>query len=373
MVVRFAVFDTGLFAFTPAESRGPARGVTRRVATAALLLVLATHVSGASGRKQLWTVDVSKLIGEAVNVQSPEPIWGLAFSPDETQLAIGFGTHWTDDPRIGSGHVVVVPVEQPGTILHRFDVGATPVFPFPGKLAWAPSGRRLAVNTTMGTIVFSLDGTRICGFADELHFAGFLSGDRTATYDGIGPDRAFEVHHADCTPEDTWQTPDRFAFALATCPQAGLLAAGWYSLLDHQSGGTDIVTYPGHKLIRQWVGRVGGIGHDVVFADACRLVCAGQLQRDLSENHAACWDIQTGNAVLDERKVTFAARPSFDGVSEDWVASTVYKVSCHFRLAFEMMGSPHKQVAELFAFAISAKHRFMAEGGSGRVQVYGFR
>jgi hypothetical protein len=136
------------------------------------------------------------------------------------------------------------------------------------------------------------------------------------------------------------------------------------------------------------------------------VVCAGKLRGDSKGYYATCWDIETGAATVEKTTVTLADRPSFDAVAEDWVASTVYKWSClegklwvfldldgcfaklKRRLIWnvrtgedvvswnpaeqkvEMPGSVHKPVSEASAFTLSSKRNFMAEGGSGRVQVY---
>ncbi len=71
-------------------------------------LGLAGQPSGASKPKLKWAIDASNLTGESPNLTPPEQVWGLAFSPDETQLAIGLGSHPTSEPGIRTGHVAIV-------------------------------------------------------------------------------------------------------------------------------------------------------------------------------------------------------------------------------------------------------------------------
>ncbi len=258
--------------------------------------------------------------------------------------------------------------------------------------------------------MFSLEGRQICGFPERLNFAGFLSGDRIVTYDRIGPDRAFVVHPPDCSVEDTWRTPDRFAFALATCPEAGLVAASWFSQPHAKSAGIEVVRYPGHEAIRQFAGSFGALGHNILFADSCRLVCAGQRPDRSFANYATCWDISTGEIAAEAHSVKFGdIRDSFEAAGGEWIASTVFKVGCHegrfwnfideagcweqykrlvvwnVRNAREvvslyppeqpiwMVRGDGKRITEPPAFTISASHALLAEGGSGRVEVYGIQ
>ena len=369
-------------------------------------LGLAGQLSGASKLTLKGEIDASNLTGESPNLTPPEQVWGLAFSPDETQLAIGLGSHATSEPRIRTGHVVIVSAAQPEKVLHRFEIRGSAGFAIPGDLVWAPSGQRLAVYTVEGTKVFSLDGEQICGFHESVTLAGFLTGDRIVGYNR--PDTTFVVHPPNCSVEDSWRTPDRFAFALATCPEAGLVAVGWSSKPQADSAGVEVVRYPGHDRIRQLAGSFGALGHNILFADSCRLVCAGQRQDKGFANHAICWEISTGEVAAEARSVTFGdIRDSFEAAGEEWVASTVYNVGCHegrfwnfideagcwerykrlvvwsVRSGREvlsldppeqpiwMMRGDGKRITEPPAFTISASHAFLAEGGSGRVRVYG--
>jgi len=369
---------------------------------------LTGQLCGASKLKLQWAIDASSLTGESPNLTPPEQVWGLAFSPDETQLAIGLGSHPTSERGIRTGHVAIVSAVQPQKVLHRFEIRGSAGLTIPGDLVWAPSGQRLAVYTVEGTRVFSLDGRQICGFPERLNFAGFLSGDRIVTYDRVGPDRAFEVHLPDCSMEGTWRTPDRFAFALATCPAAGLVAAGWFSQPHAESAGIEVVRYPGHEAIRQLAGNFSALGHNIVFADSCRLVCAGQPPDKGFASHATCWDIRTGETAIEARSVTFGGkRNSFDAAGGEWVASTVYNVGCHLGKFWNfideagcweqykrlvvwsvrdgrevvsldppeqpiwMVRGDSERITDPPAFTISASYAFLAVGGSGRVQVFG--
>ncbi len=398
-------FTRCLFGCVVATIRSnPGRLTKQGTLATVLVLLLTPHVCEALDREQLWTIDVSRLIGEPVNSDVSESVWGLAFSPDETQLAIGFGQHRTADSRAGRGHVVVVALEQPKTVLHRFNVAASPVFPLPGNLSWSPSGQLLAVDSR----VFSLDGKLVCGYGDEFRFAGFLNEDRMVFHHWFSPTKGFEVRRSNCTKEDSWETTEFSESALATCPQGGLIAVGRFSAEAGKSFAIDIVTYPGHSTTRQWTWNADALLSGAVFADSCRVVCAGKLRSDSKGYSAACWNIESGDVSVDKASVTLTDRPSFDAVAEDWVASTVFAWSClegkfwvfldmdgcvakvkrrvvwNVRTGQESIswsppeqeidqpGSARKRVLESFAFTMSAHHRFIAEGGAGRVRVYRF-
>ena len=98
------------------------RVMQRRSLAGLLVLALGTNLFGAAHRKLLGTIDISKLIGEATISETGEPVWAVAFSPDDSKLAIAFGQHCGAEPRSTRGHVIVVPVNWPKTTLHKFDV-----------------------------------------------------------------------------------------------------------------------------------------------------------------------------------------------------------------------------------------------------------
>jgi len=259
-----------------------------------------------------------------------------------------------------------------------------------------------------GVGVFSLDGKQVCGFPDAVRIAGFLSADRTVTeQERAGSGRSFEVHRADCGLEDTWRTPGRTTLGFATCPEAGLVAISWFSQPGGKPAGIDVLRDPGHGVIRQLAGTFGALGEGITFADSCRLICAGQRNDKGFANHATCWDIRTGETAVEARGVTFGGSwPSFDAAGGDLIASTVYQVNCHLGKFWEFIdeagcGEPYKRLAiwnardgrELFslsppeqlagwkrgdgsqvtepsAFTISPSHKFVAEGGSGRVRIF---
>jgi hypothetical protein len=72
--------------------------------------------SEAGGRKQLWNVDLLKLIGQAGDTDA-EYVWGLALSPDDTKLAIGLD-HLAEAT---TSHVIIVAVDHPKAVLRSFE------------------------------------------------------------------------------------------------------------------------------------------------------------------------------------------------------------------------------------------------------------
>jgi hypothetical protein len=262
------------------------------------------------------------------------------------------------------------------------------------------------MKSELGASVFSLDGKRVCAFSEMSSLGGFLRGDRMVIYNRTGISKSFEVHRADCTTEESWQLPDQNIGLLATCPAAGSLAYGWSTTASQSAGGIDITSYPGRKALQRWTGNPNALGQ-IAFADSCSMICTGQFQRSVKENHVVCLDIETGNAVVEKNTVTITWHPVVDVVGGDWAASTVYRESCHLgrilqsldlagctailkrrtiwnvrngqdvlswsppEQTFEWPGPGHSPSAHPFVMTMASSHILIAEGGSGRVRIYG--
>lgn len=360
--------------------------------TVSLVLALTLSPCQANTRKLLWTFNVAKLIGESVNSGEPEPVWGLAFSPDQTSLAIGFGQHWTADARVSRGHVIVVPVQKRGAVLKRFDFDGSPFFFSSGNLVWSPSGKLLAIQD----VIFDLDGKRVCTLPESSRFGGFLSEDRIVTSQrSTNASTNLQVSLPDCSVQESWQVS--LTNVAATCPDRGLLALNHFSYGPHEPTDLEIISVPGHNTIRRWTWTDGALIGGTSFADSCTMVCAGQPSAHADrQQHAACWNIQTGQKTTENQDVLLdPPAETFGAVSEEWVASTVYKIRCiaekffaaldtggcftaskrriiwsvrtgqevaSWRLAeqkMQMTGPDHKVFPRPFALALSPKHSFL--------------
>ncbi len=368
-----------------------------------LALALTLSPCQANTRKPLWTFSVSSLIGESVNSSEPEPVWGLAFSPDQTRLAIGFGQHWTTKPRVSRGHVIVVSVRKPGTLLQRFDFDGSPSFSFASNLVWSLSGKLLAIRD----VIFDLEGKRVCVFPESSQFGGFLGMDRIVTFErSMYAPTNIQVRRPDCSVQESWQVS--LTNVVAACPDRGFLALHPFSLVPDEPTHLEIISVPGHNTIRHWTWANGALIGGARFADSCTVVCAGQPSSQVDKQmHAACWSIQTGEKTIENPDILLdpAAAETFGPVSEEWVASTVYKTRCIAEKFFaaldtgvcftasrrilwnvrngqevaswslaeqkmRMTGPAHRVVPQPFALALSAKYKFLADGGAGLVHVY---
>src|SRR5208283_5118361 len=123
----------------------------KQFGAATLMALTAVLLWGAGGRRKLWDLDLSKL----TNHQT-EQIWGVGFSPDETKVAIGFGSSWNLDP--DPRRVVVVPLDHPRTVLREFELHPkVSLWPSGSNLQWSPSGTTL-VARAQTPILLRLDG-----------------------------------------------------------------------------------------------------------------------------------------------------------------------------------------------------------------------
>ena len=80
-----------------------------QIRAAILISLTAELLLGGGGRRKLWDLDLSKFANHQTDKTTL--VWGIRFSPDETKVAIGFGSRWNFDPR--PRHVIVVAVDQP--------------------------------------------------------------------------------------------------------------------------------------------------------------------------------------------------------------------------------------------------------------------
>lgn len=361
--------------------------------------------SEASGRKQLWDVDLSKLIGQAGSPET-EYVWGLAFSPDDTRLAIGFNRQG----EASASHVIVVAVDHPKTALRRIDpdhARGLELFVHE-NIQWSPSGKLLAVYRR----VLSLEGERTCTVPTDFEFGGFLADDRIVlARRGLplksGPEGATEiqVRRPDCSLEDAWYTAQGLFNVRGTCPQAGLIAV--QGTPDWPHAGmieTHLVSYPGHLTTRQWTWDVSAVMGGMMFADSCRAICSGESQgKGDKAFHAACWSTSTGVKILDDARLTRTDGEAFAGSGGALLAVTVSRWAClegkfwqyldvdgcasrptqrvlwNIETGQEVLSWPvsnqqfsvrQRKLSGPFALALSATGKFLAEGGAGRAQLY---
>jgi hypothetical protein len=365
------------------------------------LAALSATASQASSRKQLWNLDLLKLIGQAGDPEA-QYVWGLAFSPDETKLAIGFNHRG----EAAGSHVMVVAVENPRNVLRKFDsdrIHGLELF-VRENLQWAPSGKLLAAYSK----VFSIENERVCQGPTDFEFGGFLADDRivfgkTGLHFKSGPegDAEIQVLRPDCSVEDSWHMPSRFSWVRGTCPQAGFIEI-------RDATETHLLKYPSHTTARQWTWdglvTLGG----TIFADSCKAICSGErsVNDRKASSLAACWSTSTGEKILEDAKLTRTDNEAYVGGGAALLAVTVSHWTCldgkfwrnldmdgcatrltgrvlwNIRTGEEVLSWPvreqqlgvgDRKSSGPFALALSETGKYLAEGGLGRVQLYEVR
>jgi hypothetical protein len=382
-----------------------------RTILAVLLAALSATTSQASGRKQLWSLDLLKLTGQAGDPDA-QYVWGLALSPDEMKLAIGFN-HRGD---AAGSRVIVVAVDNPRNVLRKFGSDRTHGLELfiRENLQWSPSGKLLAAYSK----VFSLENERVCQGPTDFEFGGFLADDRIVFGKAGLPFNRFkpgsedlaeiQVLRPDCSIEDSWQMPSRFSWVRGTCPLAGFIevhAANWPK---GDAAETHLLKYPGHTTARQWRWDALAVVSGTIFTDSCKTICAGEghVNDRKAWSHAACWSTSTGEKILEDTRLTRTDREAYMGVGGALLAVTVSHWACNdskFLQALDMGGCASRPTGRVlwnietgqqvlswpvreqqisigdrksstpFALSLSATGKYLAEGGSGRVQLYAVR
>jgi hypothetical protein len=360
---------------------------------------MAVLLWGAGGRRKLWDLDLSKL-----SKHQTEQIWGLRFSPDETKVAIGFGSSWKSDP--SPRHVVVVAIDHPQVVLHEFELKTKlSPYPFGDSLIWSPSGTILVATQTRAML--RLDGRAPCEFPADSGFRGFLSEDRMVIVLRRPdlPEEPTEVRilRPDCSLADSWKTKP-LASVLNTTPEQDLLAIGVPLKLPEHSV-IELVVSRTHEVKQHWIWDSGS----AFFPNQGNLVCSGNLREGRPLPDVACWDTQTGAKTAENDKVGVDLVGGIESAGGDLLAITDYKyISLPWKSLWEFLdlGSeavvPRRrliwdvrtgkeradwgvlQQKELwgkdlngarmvktnFVVSLSPTGKYLAEGGSGSVSVY---
>jgi hypothetical protein len=287
-----------------------------RIQAAILISLTAELLSGGGGRRKLWDLDLSKFANHQTDMTTL--VWGIRFSPDETKVAIGFGSRWNSDPR--PRHVVVVAVDQPHTPLREFELTATRTYPWPSEdsIVWSPSGKML-VTKSLAPVMFRLDGAAPCAFPKESEFAGFLSGDRIVIY--FRDEADIQILASDCSLIDSWKINGP-AGVLGTSPEQDLLA-----IEDHST--IELVAAGDHEVKQRWAGDALSIFQGgFVFSDQGKLVCSANSRTGKLGPDAACWDTRTGAKVVENAKVALDWQ-GIAGAGGDLLAITDSKYISH--------------------------------------------
>ena len=380
---------------------------------ALLTAILLPQVCEAGDRKLLWKIDLPKLIGETIKSEGAEPVWGIAFSPNESRLAVGFGQHRTSKTLRSRGHVIVVSLERPQAVLRQIEVESGQALDrFPANILWSPTGKYLAI---LGK-VYDANGQRTCDVTDDLRFRGFLSGDRTV-YRSMLNAGGIQVRLPDCSLESHEHFAEGASEVRAVCPEQDLLVVESKARNEGDPIGAmpyemTLASYSARKVVRRWRWDYGATLGGVAFADSCKALCSGKDQDVHGNSHAACWKTPSGEQTQENRHIRFLNwEPSglafsggqINGSGGSFVISTTYKwpwycvlsgmgISCFAdpvrrilwnvatgeetltwavpKQRMEMWELNPRTVSDSYAVGLSPTGRYVAEGGEGSVQLY---
>jgi hypothetical protein len=379
----------------------------KQIRAAALIAISTALLSGSGGRRKLWDLDLSKFTDHQADTVAQ--VWGIRFSPDETKVALGFGSRWNFDPR--PRHVVVVALAQPQTALREFELNAR-AYPLPSEnnIVWSPSGAIL-VTRSLAPVMFRIDGTAPCAFPKESEFGGFLSGDRMVIY--FRDKAEMLIVGSDCSLIDSWMI-DGPADVLDTSPEQDTLAVQTYSKPQAHST-IELVAARDHEIKQHWMwDALSTLEGGLLFSDRGRLVCSGNLHAEKLGADPACWDTRTGAktveidkvavdwqgiasaggdllAITDSKYVSHQGKVwVFLDMNNDysvpqrrllWNVRTGKEIASWGELTMpwggfqqkELWGRDLKEATTMttpFVLSLSPTGKYVAEGGSGSVSVY---
>jgi hypothetical protein len=380
----------------------------RTVSVVLLIAASLTSVSAARGRKQLWSIDLLKLSGLTGNSES-EYVWGLAFSPDETKLAIGFN----DQGQAAASRVIIVSVDHPNSVFRRFDsdrLRGAELY-VRENIQWSPSGDFLAAYGR----VSSVQGDRAYRIPEDSTFGGFLGNDRFVIakrelrgVGGMESVNKIEVRRQDFTVEDSWNIAQGLFNVRDTCPHAGTIAIQGMAAgrPDAKMYTTQLVRYPGQVEGQLWTSGIAPLG-GLILADSCKLICSSYgVPSGKEPAHAACWSTESGARIAEDAKLTTTTQEAFAGSGGALIAVTVSHWAClngkfwqffdidgcatpethrvlwnietgQEALSWPVLKQPfrilNRETSGPFALALSSTGRYLAEGGAGHVQLYAVR
>jgi hypothetical protein len=284
-----------------------------------LLGLFAILLAGAKDRRKLWELDLSTFANRDGEMSAQ--VWGIRFSPDESEVAIGFGPRWNfeSNPR----HIVVVAVNQPRVVLRTFDLKIGSPFPSTGNIAWSPSGSTIVTRKPPIMLRFGTEPP--CVFPADSEFGGFLSGDRMII---VQRDRGeIRIVASDCSVGDRWEV-DPPADVLDTSPDKGLIAIQRFGK-DTSRSAIEVIDASSHAVKQSWKwDSMSTFRGGFLFADHGKLACSANFPQGKQGPDVACWDIQTGSLVAENDKVAVDWH-GINGAGNGLLAITDYKYISH--------------------------------------------
>jgi hypothetical protein len=385
---------------------------------APLILQFTETVYSAPAPKLIREIDLNGLIRESSDWRvSKHPVENIVFSPDDSWVAIGVGSHWKEgpiDPNSGlrrMSHLLVVPLKgkavREGTL--QIDVDRTLGV---DSLRWSPGSESLAVNGSP-SLVYAIPSGELWrpeGLTGEMY--GFVgTGQLLALKPPVSSEsdpfsRVQALRRAPLVLDtidvggrllDEWTQPPRSLMQavnsdrhliLATLPQP----AGPCPSQDCSK--TFVMDYPRKTVVHDWS---PGLPGKPYFAEAGRTVCSVDMVGRNSD-WAQCFDADSGKKVAefngfkggDPAGVTTHAScivvthtRFFRGITEEFdTESNQDRVVWDFR-ANKVVAQwvPVTQTEEHYynglhevrrwgPFAISPSGRYLAEGSNGLLRIY---
>src|SRR5579871_18729 len=270
-------------------------------------------------RQELWRLNLSDFANHDPELAAK--VWGIRFSPDDKQVAIGFGPRWNFDSRLS--HVVVLDVERPESTRRMFDVAAGSPFPSAKSIVWSPSGAIL-VARTVPPAMFRLGNEPPCRLPGESEFGGFLSGDQMVVVFRYRAE--IRIISTDCSTTDSWVT-EAPTDVLDTSPEANLIAMK----TSEKNPGKSTIKLVGasdHEVKRSWIWDPMATFHGgFLFCNQGRQVCTANMREGSWVPDVACWDTKTGAQIAENTKVAV----DWGGISGsgELLALTDYKYLSH--------------------------------------------
>jgi hypothetical protein len=209
----------------------------------------------------------------------------------------------------------------------------------------------------------------------------------------------FTLFDSECKPQGKWDVPEKWAI-IDISPGRGLLSIS--RILPEFPNKTEalIVDPLSRRVVSRWSGSEGPGGQ---FADSGRSICHGSDVEVAERAPVTCWDVDSGRKI-DEAPTINGGDPISPALharriiasdygrrkvpfSSDYVEIFRRRVLWDFRTGKELVSwrprfqswefqlyldpsKPLKHVSEPFKFAISPDGEYVAEGGSGGIQMY---